>query len=70
MFDVFPLTQNKVSEVIFYATTKLVMIAYYRGGVLENWPVLGSRTALLFGKLKICVAVKKFFVKRFLVEIA
>ena len=29
MFDVFPLTQNEVSTVIFYATIKLVMIAYY-----------------------------------------
>ena len=28
MFDVFPLTQNEVSTVIFYATIKLVMIAY------------------------------------------
>ena len=29
MFDVFPLTQNKVSTVIFHATITLVMIAYY-----------------------------------------
>ena len=38
--------------------------------VLENWPVLGSRTALFFGKLKFCGAVEKFFGKRFFVEIA
>ena len=38
--------------------------------VLENWPVLGSRTALFFGMLKICGALEKFFGKRFLVEIA
>ena len=41
-----------------------------RPQVLENWPVLGSRTALFFGMLKICGAVEKFFGKRFLVEIA
>ena len=41
-----------------------------RPQVLENWPVLGSRTALLFGKLKFCGAVEKFFGKRFFVEIA
>ena len=41
-----------------------------RPQVLENWPVLGSRTALFFGKLKFCRAVEKFFGKRFLVEIA
>ena len=31
-----------------------------RPQVLENWPVLGSRTALFFGKLKFCGAVEKF----------
>ena len=41
-----------------------------RPQVLENWPVLGSRTALFFGKLKSCGAVEKFFGKRFFVEIA
>ena len=41
-----------------------------RPQVLENWPVLGSRTALIFGKLKFCGAVEKFFGKRFFVEIA
>ena len=41
-----------------------------RPQVLENWPVLGSRTALFFGKLKFCGAVEKFFGKRFFVEIA
>ena len=41
-----------------------------RPQVLENWPVLGSRTALFFGKLKYCGAVEKFFGKRFFVEIA
>ena len=38
--------------------------------VLENWPVLGSRTALFFELLKFCGAVEKFFRKRFFVEIA
>ena len=41
-----------------------------RPQVLENWPVLGSRTALFFWKLKFCGAVEKFFGKRFFVEIA
>ena len=41
-----------------------------RPQVLENWPVLGSRTALFFGKLKFCGAVEKFFGKRLFVEIA
>ena len=41
-----------------------------RPQVLENWPVLGSRTALFFGMLKFCGALEKFFGKRSLVEIA
>ena len=41
-----------------------------RPQVLENWPVLGSRTALFFELLKFCGAVEKFFRKRFFVEIA
>ena len=38
-----------------------------RPQVLENWPVLGSRTARFFGMLKFCGALEKFFGKRFLV---
>ena len=41
-----------------------------RPQVLENWPVLGSRTALFFGMLKFCGALEKLSGKRFLVEIA
>ena len=41
-----------------------------RRQVLENWPVLGSRTALVFELLKFCGAVEKFFGKRVFVEIA
>ena len=41
-----------------------------RPQVLENRPVLGSRTARFFGMLKFCGALEKFFGKRFLVEIA
>ena len=41
-----------------------------RPQVLENWPVLGSRTALFFELLKFCKALEKFFGKRFFVEIA
>ena len=40
------------------------------GQNLENWPVLGSRTALFFELLKFCGAFKKYFGKRFFVEIA
>ena len=41
-----------------------------RPQVLENWPVLDSRTALFFELLKFCGALEKFFRKRFFVEIA
>ena len=41
-----------------------------RPQVLENWPVLGSRTALFFELLKFCGALEKFFGKRVFVEIA
>ena len=41
-----------------------------RSQVLENWPVLGSRTAQFFELLKFCGALEKFFGKRFFVEIA
>ena len=41
-----------------------------RPQVLENWPVLGSRTALFFELLKFCGALEKIFGKRFLVGIA
>ena len=41
-----------------------------RPQVLENWPVLGSRTALFFELLKFSEALENFFGKRFFVEIA
>ena len=41
-----------------------------RPQVLENWPVLGSRTAVFFGLLKFCGALEKVFRKRFFTEIA
>ena len=41
-----------------------------RPQVLENWPVLGSRTAVFFELLKFCEALEKFTGKRFFVEIA
>ena len=37
-----------------------------RPQVLENWPVLGSRTALFFELLKFCEALKNFLEKVFL----
>ena len=36
-----------------------------RSQVLENWPVLGSRTALFFELLKFCEALKKFLWRPF-----
>ena len=36
----------------------LALVLASRPQVLENWPVLGSRTALFFGKLKFCGAVE------------
>ena len=36
-----------------------------RSQVLENWPVLASRTALFFEMLKFCGALEKFFWKTF-----
>ena len=41
-----------------------------RPQVLENWPVLGSRTALFFELLKFCGALEKFFGKHFFMKIA
>ena len=41
-----------------------------RPQVLENWPVLSSRTALFFELLKFRGALEKIFGKRFFVEIA
>ena len=41
-----------------------------RPEVLENWPVLGTRTAVFFELLKFCGALEKFFGKRFFVEIS
>ena len=41
-----------------------------RPQVLENWPALGSRTAVFFELLKFCGALEKFLGKRFFVEIA
>ena len=38
--------------------------------VLENCPILGSRTAVFFELFKFCGALEKFFGKRFFVEIA
>ena len=41
-----------------------------RPQVLENWPVLGSRTAVFFELLKFCGALEKFFGKHFFMKIA
>ena len=41
-----------------------------RPQALENWPVLGSRTAVFFELLKFCEVLEKFFGKRFFVGIA
>ena len=41
-----------------------------RPQVLENWPVLDSRTAVFFELLKFRGALEKLFGKRFFMEIA
>ena len=41
-----------------------------RPQVLKNWPVLSSRTALIFELLKFCRVLEKFVGKRIFVEIA
>ena len=41
-----------------------------RPQVLENWPILGSRTAVFFELLKFCGALEKCFGIRVFVEIA
>ena len=48
----------------------LVLVLASRPQVLENRPVLGSRTAVFFELLKFCEALENFFGKRFFVEIA
>ena len=48
MFDVFPLTQNEASSVIFHATTNLVMIAYYFIISEKQISNLNFNTKLLF----------------------
>ena len=54
-----------------YPCSKVKSLALaLRPQVLENWPDLGSRTALFFELLKFCEALKNFFGKRFFVEIA
>ena len=41
-----------------------------RPQVLENWPILGSRTVLFFELLKFCGALEKFFGKHFFMKMA
>ena len=38
--------------------------------VVENYPVLGLKTALFFELLKVCGAPEKFFGRRFFLKIA
>ena len=56
---------ENVLEVLGLGILKSLALAS-RPQVLENWPVLGSRTALFFKLLKFCEALEKFFGKRFL----
>ena len=60
---------NELKDFINFSKSLALALAS-RPQVLENWPVLGSRTALFFELLKFCGALEKFFRKRFFVEIA
>ena len=60
---------SKVKSLALASKVKSLALAS-KPQVLENWPVLGSRTALFFDLLKFCGAIEKFFGKRFFVEIA
>ena len=58
-------------QILKSLTSKVKSLALAsRPQILENWPVLGSRTAVFFELLKFCGAFEKFFGKRFFVEIA
>ena len=64
-----PWPRGRPREQILKSLASKVKFLTSRPQVLENWPVLGSRTALFFELLKFCVALEKFFGKRFFVEI-
>ena len=58
-------------QILKYLASKVKSLALAsRPQVLENWHVLGSRTAVFFELLKFRGALEKFFGKRFFVEIA
>ena len=59
---------NIVKSLALASKVKSLALAS-RPQVLENWPVLGSRTAVFFELLKFCEALEKFFGKRSFAEI-
>ena len=65
-----PRGHNLKSLALASKVKSLALALASRPQVLENWPVLGSRTALFFGMLKFRGALEKLFGKRILVEIA
>ena len=60
---------SKVKSLALASKVKSLALAS-RPQDLENWPVLGSRTAVFFELLKFCEALEKYFVKHFFVETA
>ena len=67
--DILPEVESSRTSLALASKVKSLALAS-RQQVLENWPVLGSRTALFFELLKFCEALEKFFGKRFFVKIA
>ena len=65
-----PQGHNLKSLALASKVKSLALALASRPQVLENWPVLGSRTAVFFGMLKFCGVLEKLFGKRFFVEIA
>ena len=65
-----PWPQGHILKFLALASKVKSLALASRPQVLENWPVLGSRTAVFFELLKFCVSLEKFFGKRFFVEIA
>ena len=65
-----PWPRGQILKSLALASKVKTLALASRPQVLENWPVLGSRTALFFELLKFCGAPEKFFGKRIFLEIA
>ena len=65
-----PWPRGHILKSLALASKVKSLVLASRHQVLENWPVLGSGTAVFFELLKFCGALEKFYRKRFFVEIA